>query len=69
MKVNVVRDDLESREEEQVEFDGSTVEELLKSEGIPVQEVLVSKSGTIVSDRHELEDGDRVKVFDVIAGG
>lgn len=69
MKVTVVRDDLENQDEKQVKFDGSTVEDLLKSEGVPVQEVLVSKDGTVVSDRHELEDGDRIKVFDVIAGG
>lgn len=45
------------------------VQEFLKAEGIPVQEVLVSKNGTIISDRHELEAGDEIKVFDVIAGG
>ncbi|MFB6204562.1 MAG: MoaD/ThiS family protein [Candidatus Nanohaloarchaea archaeon] len=69
MKVTLVRDDLDSRKERKVEFEGSSVGELLESEGVPVQEVLVSKDGTIVSDRHELENGDRIRVFDVIAGG
>mgnify|MGYP006275023207 FL=1 len=41
----------------------------MKDEGIPVEEVLVSKNGTIISSQHELEDGDRIRVFDVIAGG
>jgi len=45
------------------------VDELLDDEGIERQEVLVSRNGTIISGRHELEDGDRIRVFDVIAGG
>ncbi|MFB6174432.1 MAG: MoaD/ThiS family protein [Candidatus Nanohalobium sp.] len=49
--------------------EGLMVDELLDREGIERQEVLVSRNGTIISGKHELEKGDKVRVFDVIAGG
>ena len=70
MEITLVRDDLEEEVERQVEIDRDvSVQEFLKDEGIPVEEVLVSKNGTIISSQHGLEDGDRIRVFDVIAGG
>lgn len=48
---------------------GTNTDELLDQEGIERQEVLVSRNGTIISGKHQLEDGDEIKVFDVIAGG
>jgi len=33
------------------------------------EEVLVSRNGTVISGQHILEDGDKIKVLDVIAGG
>jgi len=33
------------------------------------EEVLVARNGTIITSNHELEDGDEVRVMDVIAGG
>lgn len=45
------------------------VDELLENESIERQEVLVSRNGTIISGKHELQDGDKIRVFDVIAGG
>lgn len=49
--------------------EGKTTGELLDQEDIERQEVLVSRNDTIISGKHELEDGDEIKVFDVIAGG
>lgn len=46
-----------------------TVTEFLESEGIERQEVLVARNDTIISGSHQLEDGDIIEVFDVIAGG
>ncbi|WP_430827689.1 MoaD/ThiS family protein [Candidatus Nanohalovita haloferacivicina] len=70
MRITLVRDDLEEEVERQVEVDRDiSVQQFLKDEDIPVEEVLVSKNGTIISSRHELEDGDTIRVFDVIAGG
>lgn len=46
-----------------------TVKQLLEKQGIERQEVLVSRNGTILTDNHELEDGDELEVVDVIAGG
>ena len=70
MDITLVRDDLEEEVEREVEVDRDvSVQRFLKDEGIPVEEVLVSKNGTIISSQHELEDGDRIRVFDVIAGG
>ena len=70
MEITLVRDDLEEEVERKVEVDRDvSVQQFLKDEGIPVEEVLVSKNGTIISSQHELEDGDRIRVFDVIAGG
>ncbi|PSH01759.1 MAG: hypothetical protein BRC26_03030 [Nanohaloarchaea archaeon QH_8_44_6] len=70
MNITLVRDDLDKEEEKEIEVDqGLTVDQLLDDEGIERQEVLVSRNGTIISGRHELEDRDRIRVFDVIAGG
>ena len=70
MEITLVRDDLEDEVERVVEVDRDvSVQQFLKDEGIPVEEVLVSKNGTIISSQHELVDGDRIRVFDVIAGG
>lgn len=49
--------------------DETTVKQLLEKQGIERQEVLVSRNGTIVTDNHEIEEGDEIKVMDVIAGG
>jgi thiamine biosynthesis protein ThiS len=49
--------------------EGLMVDELLDIQGIERQEVLVSRNGTIISGKHELEDEDKIRVFDVIAGG
>ncbi len=65
-----MRDDLENEEEKELDVDeGLMADELLDREGIERQEVLVSRNGTIISGKHELEDGDEIRVFDVIAGG
>lgn len=65
-----MRDDLEEEVEKEMEVsEGLMVDELLEDEGIERQEVLVSRNGTIISGKHELEDGDKIRVFDVIAGG
>lgn len=49
--------------------EGTSVADFLNDQGIERQEVLVSRNGTIISGSHELEDGDEIEVFDVIAGG
>lgn len=65
-----MRDDLENEKEKKLEVEeGLMVDELLDREGIERQEVLVSRNGTIISGKHELEDEDKIRVFDVIAGG
>lgn len=70
MEITLIRDDLEEEVEREIEVDRDvSVQQFLKDEGIPVEEVLVSKNGTIISSQHELDDGDRIRVFDVIAGG
>lgn len=70
MEITLVRDDLDEEVEKLVEVEaGTMVSELLESQGIERQEVLVSRNGTVISDRHELEEDDTIRVFDVIAGG
>lgn len=70
MKVTLIRDDLESSKELEVELeDGSSVKDLLEIRDIPSEEVLASIEGSIVSKERVLEDGEEVRVFDVIAGG
>lgn len=41
----------------------------MERQGIERQEVLVSRNGTILTDNHELDDGDELEIVDVIAGG
>ncbi len=61
---------MEEEVEKTVEVDeGTSIDEFLDSRNIERQEVLVSRNGTIISGKHELEDGDEIKVMDVIAGG
>ncbi len=68
--MKLVRDGLENEEEEIIEVEeGKTISGLLEEKGIPSEEVLVSRNGKVISDRHQLRDGDTVKVMDVIAGG
>lgn len=45
------------------------MKQLLEEQGIERQEVLVSKNGTIVTDNHSIEEGDEIRIMDVIAGG
>ena len=70
MEITLIRDDLEQKKRKSVEMEkDSSISDLLDREGIEKQEVLVSRNGTIISGQHSLEDGDKVEVFDVIAGG
>jgi thiamine biosynthesis protein ThiS len=65
-----VREGLEEEFEEDLELkEGTTASDLLEQKGIEKEEVLVARNGTIISSSHELESGDTVEVFDVIAGG
>jgi len=66
----MVRDELDSEWSESFEVEeGLTVGEFLDERGIERQEVLVSRDEQILSETAELEEGDEVNVFDVIAGG
>lgn len=50
--------------------DGITVEELLKSFGVPVEEApIVLINGVGVEKGHVLKDGDVLSVFPLIGGG
>ena len=70
IEIKLVRDDLEQKKQKALELeDECSISDLLDQEGIERQEVLVSRNGTIISGQHSLEDGDKVEVFDVIAGG
>jgi len=66
----MIRDELDSEWSESFEVEeGLTVGEFLDERGIERQEVLVSRDEQILSETAELEEGDEVNVFDVIAGG
>ncbi|MFB6291802.1 MAG: MoaD/ThiS family protein [Candidatus Nanohaloarchaea archaeon] len=68
--MELVRDDLDDEVEKELDVEeGTTVDDLLDSRGIEKQEVLVSRNGRIITGKHKLEAGDKVRVFDVIAGG
>gem|GEM_PF-1975045 len=70
IKIKFIRDQIETETEETVEIDrGMTVDRFLETRGIEREEVLVSRNGTIISGKHQLESGDEIKVMDVIAGG
>lgn len=66
----MVRDDLQEEKTDTFEVsEGVIVADFLEDRGIERQEVLVSRDGKIISETAELEDGDEINVFDVIAGG
>ncbi|PSH02527.1 MAG: hypothetical protein BRC26_00115 [Nanohaloarchaea archaeon QH_8_44_6] len=70
LRIEMIRDDLESEEKKQLKLEEKTdVKQLLDKQGIERQEVLVSRNGTILTDNHEIKDGDEIRVMDVIAGG
>lgn len=68
-EVELTRDDLEEEKTLKIETDAGTVNEFLEEQGIESQEVLVSRDETIITGEHEIQDGEELKVFDVIAGG
>lgn len=70
IKIKFIRDQIETETEETIKIDrGMTVDRFLETRGIEREEVLVSRNGTIISGKHQLESGDEIKVMDVIAGG
>lgn len=69
MKLKLVREDLDPEETMETDADVETVRELLDEIEVSAEEVLVARNGTIVSSGTELEEGDTVRVMDVIAGG
>lgn len=69
MKLKLVRNDLENEKSRQINTGAETVGELLKELEVPREEVLVARNGTIVATDADLEEGDTVKVLEVIAGG
>lgn len=69
-KITLIRDGLDSERSSEMEVEeGTGVDEFLEDQGIEREEVLVSRNGVIISGKHKLEDGDELKVMDVIAGG
>jgi thiamine biosynthesis protein ThiS len=69
LRIELVRDDLESETRKELETESQTVQELLEEIDVPSEEVIAARNGTIVSSEQELEEGDTVRVMDVIAGG
>lgn len=70
MEITMIRDDLDSSQEKEFEVEeGLKIGDFLDDQGIERQEVLVSRDGKIVSETAELDPGDEIEVFDVIAGG
>lgn len=70
MNIKIIRDDLEKEEEKQLKVeDGADIKDVLEKIDVEPQEVLVSRDNTILTEKHEVEEEDELKVMDVIAGG
>ena len=70
MNIKIIRDDLEKEEEKQLKVeDGADIKDVLEKIDVEPQEVLVSREDTILTEKHEVEEEDELKVMDVIAGG
>lgn len=58
-----------TQEEKEIVFHGETVGDLLKELGIPISEVVVVKNDEVVTEDEKIEEGDFIKIIDVVSGG
>jgi len=56
-------------QEKEIEFEGKTVKDLLDFLGLPSSEHVIIKNGKVVSEDEEIEEGDYIKIIDVVSGG
>jgi len=55
--------------EKEVEFNGRTIKDLLKYLGLDISRHVVIKNGEVVTEDEEVNDGDYIKILDVVSGG
>ncbi|HIP90256.1 MAG TPA: MoaD/ThiS family protein [Candidatus Nanopusillus sp.] len=55
--------------EKEIEFNGKTVRDLLNYLGLDWSRHVVIKNGEIVTEDEEIEEGDYIKILDVVSGG
>lgn len=66
MKVTIIN----KKQEKTIEvLDGITIKDLLKSEEIPIETVVIKVNNQTVTEDEVLNDGDIVEVIKVIYGG
>ena len=54
----------------EIEFEeNTTIEDLLKSEDIPIETVVIKQNGETVTEDEILNDNDEIEVIKVIYGG
>ncbi len=67
MKVNVFNE--KSQEKLEIDFQGKTVQELLKQIKVNSETVLVVRNDEVVTLDETLQDNDQIKLLSVISGG
>jgi sulfur carrier protein ThiS len=55
--------------ENEIEFNGKNVKELLDMLNLPSSRFIVVKNGEIVTEDDEINDGDYIKILDSVSGG
>ncbi|MGC9079384.1 MAG: MoaD/ThiS family protein [Nanopusillaceae archaeon] len=55
--------------ENEIEFKGETVRELLEMLNLNSSRFIVVKNGEIVVEDDKIEDGDYIKILDAVSGG
>ena len=55
--------------ENEIEFNGKNVKDLLDMLNLPASRFIVVKNGEIVTEDDEINDGDYIKILDSVSGG
>ncbi|MGC9133226.1 MAG: MoaD/ThiS family protein [Nanopusillaceae archaeon] len=55
--------------ENEIEFNGKNVKELLDMLNLPSSRFIVVKNGEIITEDEEINDGDYIKILDSVSGG
>ena len=67
MKIRVYNE--KEEKEYEMDFDGKTVLDLLNKLGLNPERYVVVKNGEVVAEDAEINDGDYIKILDVVSGG
>lgn len=67
--MNITVNNERTQQVEQIQFSGSTVEELLRRLQLNPEAVLVVRDGVVIPETELLQDNDALEILSVVSGG